>query len=161
MSASSFTVCHGNRHHARLFPAKTSRPIQAYRFTRGAARARPGTSFVGRCCPVGHGRAHQGSLMRPERNLFVDPLCPSSPSYRANACRAVGRRQLPRRLLRTPLDLIDQRNNVQFARPSFNLNGTRVLGNELDTGTIDANGKLHLTSISPDELHWRMLCRHS
>jgi hypothetical protein len=49
-------------------------------------------------------------------------------------------------VLRTPLDLIIQGNNVQFARPIFNLNGTRVLGSELGTGTIDANGKLHLTS---------------
>ncbi len=51
-----------------------------------------------------------------------------------------------RDILRTPLDLVIQGNNVQFARPLFNLNGTRVLGSELGTGTIDANGKLHLTS---------------
>jgi hypothetical protein len=51
-----------------------------------------------------------------------------------------------RDILRTPLDLVIQGNNVLFARPLFNLNGTRVLGSELGTGTIDANGKLHLTS---------------
>ena len=51
-----------------------------------------------------------------------------------------------RDILRAPLDLVIQGNNVQFARPLFNLNGTRVLGSELGTGTIDANGKLHLTS---------------
>ena len=51
-----------------------------------------------------------------------------------------------RDILRTPLDLVIQGNNVQFARPLFNLNGKRVLGSELGSGTIDANGKLHLTS---------------
>lgn len=51
-----------------------------------------------------------------------------------------------RDILRTPLDLVIQGNNVQFARPLFNLKGTRVLGSELGTGTIDADGKLHLTS---------------
>jgi hypothetical protein len=51
-----------------------------------------------------------------------------------------------RDILRVPLDLVVQGDNVRFARPVFNLNGTRVLGSELGTGTIDANGKLHLTS---------------
>jgi hypothetical protein len=51
-----------------------------------------------------------------------------------------------RDILRTPLDLVIHANNVQFARPLFNLKGTRVLGSELGTGTIDADGKLHLSS---------------
>src|SRR6476646_9074762 len=49
-------------------------------------------------------------------------------------------------MLTVPLDMNIRGNNVQFARPLFNLNGTRVVGSELGTGTIDAQGKLHLTS---------------
>ena len=49
-------------------------------------------------------------------------------------------------MLTAPLDISIQRNSVQFARPLFNLDGTRVVGSELRTGTIDAEGKLHLTS---------------
>ena len=49
-------------------------------------------------------------------------------------------------ILHVPLDLAVRGGNVQFARPLFNWNGTRVLGSELGTGTIDADGKLHLTS---------------
>ncbi|MGB8553045.1 MAG: hypothetical protein WCD73_06885, partial [Pseudolabrys sp.] len=43
-------------------------------------------------------------------------------------------------------DMTIRGNNVQFARPLFNLTGTRVVGSELGSGTIDAQGKLHLTS---------------
>ena len=49
-------------------------------------------------------------------------------------------------ILRVPLDLAVRGGNVQFARPTFNLKGTRVTGSELGSGTIDADGKLHLTS---------------
>jgi hypothetical protein len=49
-------------------------------------------------------------------------------------------------ILRAPLDLLVRGNNVQFARPTFNLKGTRVTGSELGNGTIAADGKLHLTS---------------
>ena len=49
-------------------------------------------------------------------------------------------------ILRVPLDLAVRGGDVQFARPTFNLKGTRVTGSELGSGTIDADGKLHLTS---------------
>jgi hypothetical protein len=49
-------------------------------------------------------------------------------------------------ILRVPLDLLVRGGSVQFARPTFNLKGTRVTGSELGSGTIDADGKLHLTS---------------
>ncbi len=53
---------------------------------------------------------------------------------------------MTRDILRAPLDLVIRDSNVQFARPLFNLDGTRVLGSELGTGTIDGDGRLHLTS---------------
>jgi hypothetical protein len=49
-------------------------------------------------------------------------------------------------MLSAPLDINIRGSNVQFARPLFNLDGTRVIRSELGTGTIDAQGKLHLTS---------------
>jgi hypothetical protein len=49
-------------------------------------------------------------------------------------------------ILHVPLDLAVRGNNVQFARPRFNLLGTRVVGSELGFGTVDADGKLHVTS---------------
>lgn len=49
-------------------------------------------------------------------------------------------------ILHVPLDMIVKAGNVTFARPRFNLKGTRVLGSELSTGTVDADGKVHLTS---------------
>ncbi len=51
-----------------------------------------------------------------------------------------------RDILRAPLDLVIEGNRVRFARPLFNLNGTRVVGSELASGTIDGDGKLHLSS---------------
>jgi hypothetical protein len=36
--------------------------------------------------------------------------------------------------------------NVEVARPLLNGNGTRVIGNEMASGTIDGDGKVHLTS---------------
>jgi hypothetical protein len=50
-----------------------------------------------------------------------------------------------RDILRVPVDLEVKGDSVLFARPLFDL-GTRVVGNELATGSIDANGQLHLTS---------------
>ena len=49
-------------------------------------------------------------------------------------------------MLTAPLDISIRGSSVQFARPLFNLDSTRVVGSELRTGTIDAEGKLHLTS---------------
>jgi hypothetical protein len=51
-----------------------------------------------------------------------------------------------RDILRVPLDLVVDGNKVQFARPLFNLDGTRVVGSEMAAGTIDADGQAHLTS---------------
>jgi hypothetical protein len=49
-------------------------------------------------------------------------------------------------ILRAPLDLVIDGVGVQFARPLFNLDGTRVVGSELRRGTINGDGGLHLTS---------------
>jgi hypothetical protein len=51
-----------------------------------------------------------------------------------------------RDILHVPIDLQVQGNAVRFARPLFNLGGTRVVGNELGAGTIDGDGRVHLTS---------------
>jgi hypothetical protein len=49
-------------------------------------------------------------------------------------------------ILHVPLDLIVRGDAVQFARPLFNLRGTRVLGSELGAGSVDADGKVRLAS---------------
>jgi len=49
-------------------------------------------------------------------------------------------------ILRIPIDLVIRNGNVEFARPLLNWNGTRVIGNEMASGTIDPDGKVHLTS---------------
>jgi len=51
-----------------------------------------------------------------------------------------------RDILLAPIDLVIKGDNVNFARPLFNLNGTRVVGTEMATGTINGDGQLHLTS---------------
>jgi hypothetical protein len=48
--------------------------------------------------------------------------------------------------LRAPLDLSISGGSVKFARPVFNLDGTRVLGSEVGGGSIDSDGKVRLTS---------------
>jgi hypothetical protein len=48
--------------------------------------------------------------------------------------------------LRAPLDLEVKGESAHFARPLYNLDGSRVVGNELAGSKIDANGRLHLTS---------------
>jgi hypothetical protein len=49
-------------------------------------------------------------------------------------------------ILRVPLDFTVKNGNVQFARPLFSLNGQRVLGSELGSGTVDQDGKIHVVS---------------
>jgi hypothetical protein len=49
-------------------------------------------------------------------------------------------------ILRVPLDFIVDGSAVRFARPLFNANGKRVLGSEMASGTVDADGKFHVTS---------------
>ena len=46
----------------------------------------------------------------------------------------------------TNADLVIRNGNVEFARPLLNWNATRVIGNEMASGTIDADGKVELTS---------------
>lgn len=49
-------------------------------------------------------------------------------------------------IFRIPIDLVIRNGNVEFSRALLNWNGTRVVGNEMASGTIDADGKMHLTS---------------
>jgi hypothetical protein len=49
-------------------------------------------------------------------------------------------------ILRVPADIAVRGDQVQFARPLFNLNDTRVLGCEMAAGSIDPSGTVHLTS---------------
>jgi hypothetical protein len=49
-------------------------------------------------------------------------------------------------ILNVPADLAVRGDQVQFARPLFNLRGTRVLGSEMAAGSIGASGTVHLTS---------------
>ncbi|HEY2531303.1 MAG TPA: hypothetical protein VGJ20_25800 [Xanthobacteraceae bacterium] len=49
-------------------------------------------------------------------------------------------------VLHVPFDIAVRGSEVQFARPLFNLRGTRVLGSELGDGSVDPNGKVHVTS---------------
>ena len=49
-------------------------------------------------------------------------------------------------IFRIPIDLVIRNGNVEFARPLLNRDGTPVVGNEMAFGTIDADGKVHLTS---------------
>jgi len=49
-------------------------------------------------------------------------------------------------ILHVPVDMKLRGDNIQFARPLFNLQGTRVLGSELGDGKIEPAGKVHLTS---------------
>jgi hypothetical protein len=49
-------------------------------------------------------------------------------------------------ILRAPLDVLVRKSDVIFARPVYNASGSIVTGSELGSGTIDADGKMHLTS---------------
>jgi hypothetical protein len=49
-------------------------------------------------------------------------------------------------ILHVPLDIAIKDGNVQFARPIFNWNGRRVVGSELGSGKVEADGKIRLTS---------------
>ena len=48
--------------------------------------------------------------------------------------------------LRAPLDIIVAGTDVRFARPMFNLEANRVLGTEMASGTLAADGKVLFTS---------------
>ena len=79
---------------------------------------------------------------------WADPQTPPAQSldgaYRGTlVCEKV--KGLPG-ILRVPLDMSVHAGNVQFARPTFNLKGTRVTGSELGSGTVETDGKLHLAS---------------
>jgi hypothetical protein len=49
-------------------------------------------------------------------------------------------------ILHVPFDIAVRGSEVQFARPLFNLRGTRVLGSELGYGSVDSSGETHLSS---------------
>ena len=49
-------------------------------------------------------------------------------------------------ILRAPLDVIVTGTAIIGARPIFNRDGSRVVGTEIATGTVNADGTLHLTS---------------
>ena len=49
-------------------------------------------------------------------------------------------------VLRAPLDIIVTGADVRFARPMFNPEGNRVLGTEMASGTLGADGKVLFTS---------------
>jgi hypothetical protein len=49
-------------------------------------------------------------------------------------------------ILRAPLDFTVSGTKVVAARPIFNRDGTRVVGSEIATGTVNSDGTLHLTS---------------
>ena len=46
-----------------------------------------------------------------------------------------------------PFDVRVDDKTVQYARPLFNWNGTRVLGSELGAGAIEADGRVHLAAM--------------
>lgn len=51
-------------------------------------------------------------------------------------------------IFRLPIDLVIRNGNVEFSRPLVAWNGraSQLIGNEMASGTIDADGKIHLTS---------------
>ncbi len=49
-------------------------------------------------------------------------------------------------ILRAPLDIVVSGTTIVAARPIFNRFGTRVVGTEIATGGVNADGTLHLTS---------------
>ena len=49
-------------------------------------------------------------------------------------------------MLRAPFDMTISGKTAVFARPVFNRNGTRVVGSELATGTVEDNGTLQAKS---------------
>jgi hypothetical protein len=49
-------------------------------------------------------------------------------------------------ILRAPLDIIVSGTDVRFARPTFTLDGSRVTGSEMASGTLAADGKVVFAS---------------
>jgi hypothetical protein len=49
-------------------------------------------------------------------------------------------------ILRAPIDLVVSGTSIRFGRPLFNWDGSRVVGTEMASGTIDGDGKVNLTS---------------
>jgi hypothetical protein len=49
-------------------------------------------------------------------------------------------------MLRAPRELIIHGSQAVFARPIFNANGLPVVGSDLAFGTVESDGKLHLTA---------------
>jgi hypothetical protein len=49
-------------------------------------------------------------------------------------------------ILHVPADLAIRGDQVQFGRPMFNRDGTRVLGSELGLGSVDGRGAVNIAS---------------
>lgn len=49
-------------------------------------------------------------------------------------------------ILHVPADLAIRGDQIQFGRPAFNLRGTRVVGSELGSGSVDAQGIVKIAS---------------
>jgi hypothetical protein len=80
-----------------------------------------------------------GSILSPDASA-------QSPQGKFRGAYVCEKLPTTRDILLAPLDLVIDGGNVVFARPLFNLNGTRVVGSELGKGTIDGDGRLRLTS---------------
>jgi hypothetical protein len=96
-----------------------------YRIVRPIAFASSLFAALGTFAP----RVSAQSLEGPFRGMYVCQKLQASPD-----------------ILRAPIDLVVHGGNVEFARPLFNWDGTRVVGTEMASGTIDPDGKLHLRS---------------
>lgn len=49
-------------------------------------------------------------------------------------------------ILRTPLDIVISGSDARFARPMFTIDGSRVTGSEMASGTLGADGKVVFAS---------------
>jgi hypothetical protein len=70
----------------------------------------------------------------------------SQQTLEGSYCGTFGCEKITPDILHVPLDLTVRGDAARFARPCFNLTGTRVIGSELAFGNVEPDGKLHLTS---------------
>ena len=78
----------------------------------------------------------------PQQRRCAQPQQTLEGSY----CGTFGCEKITPDILHVPLDLTVRGDAARFARPCFNLTGTRVIGSELAFGNVEPDGKLHLTS---------------
>jgi len=77
------------------------------------------------------------------------PPSQTQPKPLANAYRGMvvcEKRQTALDILKAPIDLAIHDDQILYARPLFDPQGTRVLGSELGTGSVDSTGKIELTA---------------